>query len=129
MKSNKFLLIFLSIALMLPITVWAASDVLSEESQALPVVNTIDDEVELIEENQVDYKVPIAKKKIFKKFLMAMGAVATSSFLIFFGLTAYNRFREKISGSYSVETGETSLKSPENLDEAVKIFLDKTNWS
>ena len=114
--------------LSLPVTVWAADDVITEDIQALPVVNTIDDDVEL-EEELVDYKVPIDKKKIVKKFLMAMGAVVGSSFLIFFGLTAYNRVRENLLGSHPEDGIETSLETPENLEDAVKSFLDKTNWS
>ena len=126
---NKLLLIFLSIVLMLPITLWAANDVLPDEVQTLPIVNTIDDEIEQSDDNQVDYKAPIAKKKIFKKFLVAMGAVAVSSFLIFFGLSLYNRCREKFIGSYTADGGEVSLETPQNLDDAVKKFLEKTNWS
>lgn len=126
---NKLFSIVLIMMLSLPITVWAVDDVLTEDAQALPVVNTIDDDVELIEEEQVDYKNPIDKKKIAKKFLMAMGAVAGSSFLIYFGLTAYNRVRENLLGSHSADGVETSLETPENLEDAVKTFLDKTNWS
>ena len=92
-----------------------------------PVVNTIDDDV-AAEENKVDYKEPMAVKKIAKKFLVAMGAVAGSSLLIFFGLTAYNRVRENGLCALSNQNGETSLVTPEKYEDAVRTFMDKTNW-
>ena len=125
---NKLFSIVLIMMLSLPVSVWAADDVV-EEPMASPVVNKIDEDIELVKDNQVDYKVPIEKKKIIKKFLVAMGAVVGSSLLIYFGLTAYNRVRENLLGQNSMQIGESSLETPENIEDAVKTFLDKTNWS
>lgn len=126
---NKLFSIVLIIMLSLPVIVRAADDLSVLDIQTLPIVNTIDDDIELEQEEPVDYKVPIEKKKIVKKFLLAMGAVAGSSFLIFFGLTAYNRVRENLLKPHTADGSEISLETPENLEEAVKVFLNKTNWN
>ena len=125
---NKLFSIVLIIMLSLPVAVQANGNNTTNEIQDLPVVNTIDDDVEHIEDNNVDYKVPIDKKKIINKFLVAMGAVAGSSLLIFFGLTAYNRVRDNLLGDLHAHNGESSLETPENYEDAVKTFLDKTHW-
>ena len=57
-----------------------------------------------------------------------MAGVAASSFIIFFMLTVYNRFRDRFLEQVKTPEGETTLESPDNLNDAVKIFLDKTNW-
>lgn len=77
---------------------------------------------------QEPYKKPISKRKIIKKFLFAMFGVGISSFLIFFGLSLYNRVREKLFSQVKTPEGETSLQTPDDLDGAVKTFLEKTNW-
>lgn len=125
---NKLFSIVLIMMLSLPVSVWAADDV-AEEPMTSPVVNRIDEDIEFEKDNQVDYKVPIEKKKIIKKFLVAMGAVVGSSLLIYFGLTAYNRLRENLLGQSNIQSGENSLDTPDNIEDAVRTFLDKTNWS
>lgn len=122
---NKLFAIILSIVLLSPMYALATDSVVDVDTQ--PVVNTIDDDV-TAEENKVDYKEPMAVKKIAKKFLVAMGAVAGSSLLIFFGLTAYNRVRDNVLSALSNQNGETSLVAPENYEDAVRTFMDKTNW-
>jgi hypothetical protein len=57
-----------------------------------------------------------------------MGGVAASSFIIFFLLTLYNKVREEYLGETKIIEDEASLKSPENMIEAVKTFLEKTKW-
>lgn len=70
-------------------------------------------------------KEPISKKKIAFKFIMAMVGVATSSVIIYVGLSVYN----KIFHSQSEPVvGLNSLRSPENFKESINLFLDKTNW-
>ena len=92
-----------------------------------PFVNTLDEEAEEIQvESQ--YKEPISKRKIAKKFLFAMGGVAASSFSIFFILTVYNRVREKCLNKVKTLEGESSLEAPVDVKGAIKSFLDKTNW-
>ena len=77
----------------------------------------------------IPYKQPVSKKKMAKKFLMAMGGVAVSSILLFVFLTIYNKIRASIlAPKPDQQSGETSLITPENLTEAVKTFLDKTKY-
>ena len=57
-----------------------------------------------------------------------MGGVAISSFAIFFLLTAYNRIREGFEGQVRTPEGEISLEAPNDLNGAVRTFLEKTKW-
>ena len=60
---------------------------------------------------------------------MAMGGVALSSILLFLILTLYNKIRTGFLAPKAEQTnGETSLVTPENLTDAVRIFLDKTKY-
>lgn len=70
-------------------------------------------------------KEPVSKKKMAYKFLMAMLGVATSSVVLYVGLSAYNRF---FSGQPSAVVGLNSLRPPENFKDAVNVFLEKTDW-
>ncbi len=77
----------------------------------------------------IPYKQPVSKKKMAKKFLMAMGGVAISSVLLFVFLTIYNKIRASIlAPKNDQQSGETSLVTPETLTDAVKTFLDKTKY-
>ena len=125
---NKLFSIVLIMMLSMPVVLSAVDDVAQNETESAPTVNMLDEDVVDDAGNQVNYKTPLDKKKILKKFIVAMGAVAGSSFLIFFGLTAYNRVRERVLGHHIAENGEVSLESPQNYEEAVRVFLDKTNW-
>lgn len=81
------------------------------------------------EASTIPYKQPVSKRKMAKKFLMAMGGVAVSSILLFVFLTIYNKIRASIlAPKPDQQSGETSLVTPENLTEAVKTFLDKTKY-
>ena len=76
-------------------------------------------------------KQPVSKKKVAKKFLLAMFGVGISSFIIYAGLTVYNKLREGViaTNSYDLSSDEDkSLDTPENLSEAVRIFVEKTKW-
>ncbi len=70
-------------------------------------------------------KEPISKKKIAFKFIMAMVGVATSSVIIYVGLSVYNKF---FHNQPEPVVGLNSLRSPENFKESINLFLDKTNW-
>ena len=122
---NKIFTIILSIVLSLPIITWAADEA-TATVEPQPVVNQIDEDKNETKVNQ--YKQPISKKKIAKKFLAAMGGVAVSSFAIFVLLSVYNRVRERYINPTKNIDCEASLETPENLDGAIKTFLDKTNW-
>lgn len=75
----------------------------------------------------IPHKDPISKKKLAKKFLLAMFAVGVSSLTLYFGLNLYNKIRE---GSFA-EAGKPSnpaLESPDTMNSAVKTFINKTHW-
>ena len=121
---NKFFAIVLTLVLSLPITVWAVDEP-EVVTEPLPIENQIDEDVEV---KEIEHKQPISKRKIAKKFLAAMGGVAASSFAIFFILSIYNRIREGVLEQVKTLEGETSLETPDDIDDAVKTFLDKTKW-
>lgn len=78
--------------------------------------------------NSFPLKQPVSKRKIAKKFLLAMAGVAVSSFSIYFILTIYNRIREGFVAPVKTPEGEISLETPDDLNSAVRAFLEKTNW-
>ena len=121
---NKISTIILAFVLSLPITVWAVDNTNMEtiSSEQKPVINQLDED---IIEN--DFKQPVSKRKIIKKFLYAMGGVTISSFAIFFLLTIYNRIRSQYTNTKTPD-GEVTLETPENYNNAIKIFLEKTKW-
>ena len=121
---NKFFAILLTLALSLPISVWAVDAAGEDLIEPISTHSVLEEDVEASDQ----YKQPISKKKIAKKFLAAMGGVAASSFIIFFLLTLYNRVREEYLGETKIIDDEASLKSPDNMTEAVKTFLEKTKW-
>ena len=124
---NKIFSIILSIVLSLPVAVWAVDDIIVEELDTRPAVSQLDEDI--IEDQAVnEYKQPNSKRKIATKFLKAMTGVVASSFIIFFMLTVYNRFRERFFEQVKTPEGEVTLETPDNLNDAVKIFLDKTKW-
>ena len=70
-------------------------------------------------------KAPVSKKGIAFKFLMAMLGVATSSVVIYVGLSVYN----KLFKSQSAEVvGLKNLRTPENFKESINLFIEKTDW-
>lgn len=124
---NKLFAIALSIVLSLPIMVWAVDETVSINSIEQPeVVNQLDEDIEEVKES--DFKQPADIKKLSKKFLAAMGGVGISSLAIFVMLTMYNRIRERFANPVKTLDGETTLETPDDLDSAVKTFLDKTRW-
>ena len=125
---NKIFSIILTIVLSLPITVWAVDDIAIEELDTRPAVGQLDEDLADIEEPATDYKQPVSKRKIASKFLKAMAGVGVSSFIIFFMLTIYNRFRERFIEQVKTPEGEVTLETPDNLIDAIKIFLEKTKW-
>lgn len=69
------------------------------------------------------YSAPAAVKSVIIKFSFAMGGVLISTLVIFFGLTIYNKIREKLFSDLSPE--EEVLKNPKTTDEAIKFFIRK----
>ena len=126
---HKFFTIILIALLSLPICTWAVDDNIATENPN-PVIETVNKDS--IEEESIDdkqYKQPYSKRKIAKKFLFAMGGVTISSFAIFFLLTIYNRIRENYLNQIKNNGKEDSLETPDDLNSAVKCFLNKTKWS
>lgn len=82
------------------------------------------------EQEKITYKQPISKRKIAKKFLLAMAGVVISSIVLFVMLTIYNKIRRNfvVSSAENNTNKEPSLETPNNLTDAVKTFLDKTQW-
>ena len=126
---NKLFILILSAILSLPISVWAVDEAeVVQEEQTPTVVNTLDEESQAVD-GTTPFKEPISKRKIAKKFLAAMGGVAVSSFAIYVLLTAYNKVRDGYIQQVKTPDGETSLETPDDLDGAIRTFLDKTKWS
>ena len=86
-------------------------------------------EVQEIPTTKNMYKQPVSKKKIAKKFLLAMAGVAISSIFLYLALTLYNTIRKGLTKTVSTETKEASLETPDDMQSAIKVFLDKTNWN
>ena len=122
---NRILIIVLSLILLLPAVSFATENLLEEKE--LSVAEAVE-ENKLEDTNYEQFKQPISKKKIVKKFLLAMGGVAVSSFGLFFILTLYNNMRERNLNKNFIDNNEESLETPADLNEAVKMFLNKTNW-
>ena len=132
---NRLFAIILTILLALPISVSAVNTDINEPVAISETIQTeensvLDQEVAEISDKELEetYKQPVSIKKIAKKFIMAMLGVGISSFLIFFGLSIYNRVRESVLNEVKTPEGETSLKTPEDLTSAVKLFIEKTMW-
>ena len=129
MLKNKILTIVIALMLVSP--------VIAEEATGealMPIAETMQENVQTVKEESpqldtIPYKQPVSKKKMAKKFLMAMGGVAVSSILLFVFLTIYNKIRASIlAPKNDQQSGETSLVTPETLTDAVKTFLDKTKY-
>lgn len=147
---NKILITLLGLIFTLQICVFAADNLSANEilppqteEQVEIEDNTIsgehnlddDSAPEIVEEEQTadtlvspPYKNPISKRKLAKKFLLAMFGVALSSFMIFAILTIYNKIREGVLDKTKTLDGDISLDIPDDLNGAVKTFLEKTKW-
>ena len=76
------------------------------------------------------YKEPISKKKLAKKFIIAMLCVAGTSIFLYTALSIYNKIRDGVlTSQQSSAEGDSSLTSSTDLTEAIKTFVDKTRWN
>ena len=114
--------------LSLSIPVWAADDVKAEKIQTPEIINTIDEDLAQVEEDPLEYKQPYSVKKIATKFGAAMAGVLVSSILLYLILSVYNSIRERLSSNSKGDNDKFSLETPEDLNSAIRTFLDKTNW-
>ena len=117
MKNKIFVIIF-AIILSLPNFCLAVDGILVNDNQKSLIENNVSGQ----------YKQPISKRKIAKKFLAAMAGVTISSFVIFLLLSIYNKARDVYLDQSKIFDNETSLESPDDFDKAIKIFLEKTSW-
>ncbi len=76
----------------------------------------------------ISYKQPISRRKIAKKFLLAMAGVGVSSVLLFLILSLYNKVREGVADKSIFAREGESLETPDNMADAIKTFLEKTRW-
>lgn len=72
---------------------------------------------------QAGFCVPPAMRDVIVKFSLAMGGVLLSSFLIFLGLTIYNKCRSNNDVELTPE--EEVLRTPKTIDQAVKFYIRK----
>ena len=71
----------------------------------------------------------MSKKKLAKKFIIAMLCVAGASVFLYGTLSVYNKIRDSfVSSAPELPEGEKPLDAPNDLTEAVKTFIDKTRW-
>jgi len=144
---NKILLTILIFAFLLSVQITTAeTDNLLTSEENTQIENVLEDnsvqDISAIDEVDVTesevnenlnsaalpYKKPISKRKLVKKFLLAMFAVGMSSVALYVGLTIYNKIRSGMPVQVKTPDGETPLSSPIDSDTAVRVFLDKTKW-
>lgn len=77
------------------------------------------------------FKEPMSKKKLAKKFIIAMLCVAGTSVFLYGTLSVYNKVRDGFTeqGSAPATEGEQPLETPSDLTDAVKTFIEKTHWN
>ena len=87
------------------------------------------DETALQEGLPSRFKEPVSKKKLAKKFIIAMLCVAGTSIFLYGTLSIYNKLRNGFATQdISDAEGEQPLQAPSDLTEAVKTFIEKTRW-
>jgi len=92
--------------------------VLADSPNTSDIVQTV--------EKQIPLKAPIGRKQLAKKFILAMMGVAVSSVLIYVLLSIYNRFLYGNPNKKALKTEDDDFKTPNNLKDALDIFLKKT---
>ena len=92
--------------------------------------DVVEQEPPLAETLPAPYKTPYSKKKLAKKFLIAMLCVAGCSAFLYVTLSVYNKLRDGIISQAPIPPeGEKPLDAPNDLTEAVKTFIEKTKWN
>ena len=80
---------------------------------------------ELVEQ-AIKHKVPMGMGNVIKKFLFAMVCVAGSCAFLYIILLLFKRGKKKGTIADRIITDyENTLDTPQNLDDAINIFLDK----
>lgn len=138
MLKNKILVIAIALILAVPVFAEEAESAAQSVAQTENVESVINnnevEQPEVKEENNNEaastpYKEPISKKKIAKKFLLAMTGVVLSSLAIYICLSLYNKIREGFAAqNVSPADRKESLEEPQDFLDSIKTFLDKTHW-
>ena len=141
MLKNRVCIILLIVSLILPVYAELDEDIIenkntgSFEEVTLNEQSGIEQDSDLINQESApktlisnQYKNPTSKKVIIKKFLFAMFGVLLSSFLIFAGLSVYNKIRKGILEQIMPADSDSSLSIPGDINEAVKGFVERTKW-
>lgn len=74
---------------------------------------------------EIPFKEPLSKNHLILKFLYAMGGVTASSLILFIGLSLYNKIRTGAAKCSNSDYSNT-LQTPNNMKDAINIYLDKT---
>lgn len=77
-------------------------------------------------ETQIPSRQPYSRKALAMKFVLAMLGVGASSVIIYVGLSIYNRFIYGTPAVKQQKTEDESFKTPNNMKDALDIFLKKT---
>ena len=137
---NRMLVMIMALALALPVYSLQEEGVMPAQENAVEQVQTDenivqkDEVVDNVPEEKIltkeSFKQPTSKRRVAKKFIIAMLSVGISSFIIFAVLSLYNKFRDSFSQTPMLDKKEepSSLETPDNLNDAVKSFLDRTHW-
>lgn len=145
MLKNKICYILLIMLFAVPVLAEDSLEPAQADENSVVVeqpINVLDDEVNARDDSEeqdvvqnktdnqkTEFKTPMSKKHIAKQFIFAMLGVIISSLLIYFGLTIYNRIRYGISYSEGfAEKNRGMLETPSTYSEAVKTFVNKTEW-
>ena len=142
MMKHKIIGLILILALSTPVIQTQAVESAAEPFTESPSIEeTADRQVNQLDEDviqpaepentvsQIPHKQPISKRKLIKMFLKSMIAVGISCIVLYFGLTAYNRIRGVVTETaIKSSDDETPLTTPDNIESAVKTFLEKTKW-
>lgn len=140
---NRFFSIVLFIVLAFSSTAFAVEESSAEHSLVTPLEeisdehasnqtygNNIDETAPetYTEESSLPYKQPISKRKLIKKFLLAMFAVGISSIFLYTTLSVYGKFKSINIKQVKTPENTTPLVTPDDFKSAAKTFLDKTDW-
>ena len=141
---KKFFAILIMCSLTLPVfsideqEAWGTSsnenivETVQPEAASDQDTNITENELAPIREDSFSsqYKQPTSKKKLAKKFIIAMLCVAGASVFIYITLNIYNKIRDGLTADTTIPPeGEKPLDAPSDITEAVKTFIEKTKWN
>lgn len=129
---NKLFAILIMFSLSLPVLAIEEQEAGIEPQDNNAIEETIPNDVLLPSKNQdvnTTYKQPMSKKKLAKKFIIAMLCVAGTSVFLYGTLSVYNKLKDGLLSQPAPPEGDKPLDTPVDLTEAVKTFIDKTRWN